>query len=105
MAGNKKESSIQDAIIEYLKSVGAYVVKVHVSSYQSQGTPDILCCYQGIFIGFELKRPGETASELQEYRIEQIQRAGGVALVADSLEQVKEVLYDIDRVQWNGKPL
>ena len=105
MAGNKKESSIQDTIIEYLKSVGAYVVKVHVSSYQSQGTPDILCCYRGIFIGFELKKPGETASDLQKYRIEQIQRAGGFAYIADSLKRVKEVLYDIDRVQWNGKPL
>ena len=105
MAGHKKESSIQDDIINYLKSVGAYVVKVHVSSYQTQGTPDVLCCYKGHFIAFELKVPGETASELQEYRIEQIQKAKGYACVADSLEKVKEVLYDIDRIQWNGKPL
>jgi Holliday junction resolvase len=105
MAGNKKESSIQEDIIEYLKSIGAYVVKVHVSSYQSQGTPDILCCYKGLFLAFELKVPGETASELQEYRIEQIQRAKGHAYVADSIEKVKEVLYDIDRIQWYGKPL
>ena len=102
MAGNKKESSIQEDIIEYLRNVGAYVVKVHVGSYQSQGTPDILCCYKGRFIGFELKKPGESASELQKYRIEQIQRAEGLAYVADSVKQVKEVLYDIDGVQWDG---
>lgn len=105
MGGHKKESNIQDDIIEYLKSVGAYTVKIHVSSYQTQGTPDILCCYRGRFIGFELKRPGESATELQKYRIEQIHRADGYAYVADSVEQVKEVLYDIDRIQWNGKPL
>ena len=104
MAGTKRESSIQDDILEYLKSVGAYAIKVHVGSYQTQGTPDVLCCYKGRFIGFELKKPGESASELQKYRIEQIQRAEGYAYVADSVEQVKEVLYDIDRVQWNGKP-
>lgn len=105
MAGNKKESSIQSDILEYLKQVGAYAVKVHVSSYQSQGTPDVICCYKGMFVAFELKKPGETASELQEHRIKQIRKANGYAYVADSLEKVKEVLYDIDRIQWNGKPL
>jgi Holliday junction resolvase len=102
MAGTKKESSIQEDILKYLKEVGAYAVKIHVGSYQSQGTPDIICCYKGRFIGFELKNPGESATELQKYRIEQIQRAYGRAYVADSVEQVKEVLYDIDRVQWDG---
>ncbi len=105
-AGSKKrESKIQEDVIEYLTSRGAYVVKIHVGSYQTQGVSDIVCCYRGRYIALELKRPNEEPTRLQEYRIEQTINAGGIAKVVSSVEEVKEVLYDIDTVQWNSKPL
>lgn len=57
------------------------------------GTPDILACIDGKFIGIEVKKPkGGVVSELQKLKIKQIKKAGGVAFVANSLEVVKDEL-------------
>ncbi len=91
-----KEQDIQRKIIKYLESVGAYVVKVVASN--KSGTPDILACYQGIFLAVEVKRP-ETktnVSELQEYNIKKIKEAGGVAIVSWDLDAVKATIDNIN---------
>jgi hypothetical protein len=97
------ESDFQKNAEEFIRSKGGYVVKVHVSAYQNQGTPDILVCYRGFFIGFELKVDGNTLSALQKLRIRQIQNAGGIAKGIYSLEEIEETLYEIQRLQPGGK--
>jgi penicillin-binding protein-related factor A (putative recombinase) len=101
-----KEKDLQKKIIDYIKSIGGYVEKIHVTSYQSQGVPDIRCCFKGMFVAFELKKSqANKASELQLYKIKQIRDAGGIAEVIWSLEQAKEVLNEISRVQSDGKSI
>jgi len=46
-------------------------------------------CYKGKFIGIEVKRPGETATKLQEHNIANIFVSGGSAIVARDVEDVK----------------
>ncbi|EFR30595.1 hypothetical protein HMPREF9257_0562 [Eremococcus coleocola ACS-139-V-Col8] len=59
------------------------------------GTPDILACLKGRFIGIEVKKPkGGIVSPLQKLKIKQIQNAGGIAFVANSLEVVKRELSE-----------
>ena len=100
-----KERDLQPDIIKYLESVGAYVLKTHVSAYQKQGEPDITCCYKGRYIAFELKRDEkENATKLQKYKMQCIRNAGGIALRVDSIKEVEEVLYEISRIQQGGKP-
>ena len=81
------------------------MLKTHVSSFQKQGEPDITCCYKGRYIAFELKRDKNSkTSKLQEYKMKLIRKAGGLAIRVDTINQVKEVLYEISRIQQGGKP-
>lgn len=51
-----KESVIVAAIIRYLKSVsGCFCWKEHGGMYGTAGIPDIICCIDGRFVGFEVK--------------------------------------------------
>lgn len=45
------------------------------------GTPDILMCIRGYFIGVELKSANGKISPLQKYNLDKIILAGGKALV------------------------
>ena len=101
--GKELESDFQKNAEKLIRSKGGYVVKVHVSAYQNQGTPDILVCYRGMFIGFELKVDRNTLSDLQKLRIRQIRNAGGIAKGIYSLEEIEETLYEIQRLQPGGK--
>ena len=87
------ESTFQTKVIDYLHSIGAYVIKIHVSSYQLEGEPDIICCYKGRFYAFELKQGYNKASALQEVKLELIRESGGVAMVVRDLKQLEE-LFD-----------
>ena len=100
---SKTESEFQEQVIKLIESKGGYVIKIHVSSYQSQGEPDLICCYLGRFIAFELKVKHNQASALQKYKIKAITKAGGVAKSARTLQEIEETLYEIFRVQQGGK--
>ncbi|MGO2084168.1 VRR-NUC domain-containing protein [Vagococcus sp.] len=87
------EKNIENKIKKYLDSIGAYYLKVHGSMYQPAGTPDILACVNGRFIGIEVKREkGGVVSELQKSKIRQIKNTGGIAFVARSVEEVSTML-------------
>lgn len=85
-----KESTVQKKIIAYLNTIG-YCVKI-ISANKS-GRPDLLCCVDGKFYAFEVKRSdGGVTSDLQWINILKIRDAGGIAHVVSSLEEVKEIL-------------
>lgn len=84
------EKRVENSIKKYLDSLGAYHIKIHGSAFMPAGTPDLLACVNGKFVGIEVKKPsGGVVSELQKFKIKQIQNAGGVAFVANDLEVVK----------------
>lgn len=85
-----KEQNIQSKIIKYLQARGAYVINVMVAS--RSGVPDVLACYRGRFIAFEVKRPGQKPSALQRENIAMINQAEGMAAVVTSIAEVKAVL-------------
>lgn len=87
------ESAFQKKVIDFLNSIGAYVIKIHVSSYQLEGEPDIICCYEGQFYAFELKQ-GSVLSELQKVKLELIRESGGVAMEIRSIEQLRQLFSD-----------
>ena len=86
----KSERAVQKEILDYIKSLGAYSVKTMVTN--SNGTPDILCCLNGKFIGIEVKKEDGVVSKIQEYHIKKIKEAGGIAFVARSLQDAKEII-------------
>lgn len=86
------EKRIENSIQKHLEKIGAYHIKNHGSMFSRAGTPDITASIKGRFVGIEVKQPGGVVSELQKAHIKLIERSGGVAFVAYSLEDVKEQL-------------
>lgn len=89
------EKKIENKIKAHLKSIGAYVIKHHGNKFSQVGVPDLLVCYKGRFIGIEVKTPDGKPTALQLHNIEEIQKSGGVAFIADNLEIVKKKLEGI----------
>lgn len=92
-----REKTIENSIKRYLEQVGAYVVKHHGGAYSRVGVPDILVCYRGRYVAIEVKNAKGKTSPLQDANIEMIRKAGGYAIVARSLEEVKALLAEVDR--------
>jgi len=98
----RPEQAIQSKIIDYLKQAGAFTVKVVVAT--KAGVPDLLVCYQGTFIGIEVKAPGGRATQLQLAKGRAIARAGGVFSVVTGIKDVKQIIQGIDeRLQHKSK--
>lgn len=83
------EQKIQARILKELKKHGIWAVKIITAN--RNGVPDILACWEGKFIAIEVKRPGGKLAVLQQIQIDRINAAGGVAIVATSWEEVKEL--------------
>jgi Holliday junction resolvase len=64
-------------------------VKTIVAS--RSGLPDLIACYKGYFISIEVKGDSEV-SALQKYNLEQIQKAGGAAIVAYDISEVVDLI-------------
>ena len=85
----KRESHLQRRVRGALAAAfpGCWCVKVHVSEFSAAGTPDLLCCVHGHFVAIEVKQPGEVPTVLQEFTLNNIRHAGGIAVVVSSPEQ------------------
>lgn len=95
MSNFLKEKHIENRIKSYLKSKGAYFVKYFGNSFSQAGVCDLLVCYKGRFIGIEVKNEKGKTSPLQEVNLKQIKEAGGISLVARSVEDVQKVIDSI----------
>ncbi len=91
-----KESVIVAAIIKYLKFVPrCFCWKEHGGMYGTAGIPDIICCIEGRFVGFEVKNEKGKPTKLQESTIRKITDSGGIAMVVMSVDEVKVVIEDL----------
>lgn len=92
-----KEADLSKRIIRELRAYGAWAVKTHGDPRQSRGLPDIIACYEGLFVGFEVKLPGKerTVTPLQAHTLEQITLAGGVAHVVTSPSEALAILKEL----------
>jgi archaeal holliday junction resolvase (hjc) len=89
------EKKVENKIKKWLKDKGYWYFKVHGSIYQPSGIPDILACINGKFVAIEVKRSeGGITSPLQKAQIEMIKKNGGIAGVANSMEEFLEILKE-----------
>lgn len=98
-----KESTIVTAIMRYLKSVPVcFAWKEHGGMYGTAGLPDIICCYHGRFVAFEVKvpagdgRPGGKLTKLQDATIQKIKAAKGEAHKVTSVKEVQMILSTLE---------
>lgn len=94
--GMTPEGKVKKAVKSYLKDIGAWYYMPVSNGMGRVGCPDILACYNGMFIAIETKAPGKRASVTpnQQREIADIQTANGLALVVDDVEQVKEAIRE-----------
>ena len=85
------ERVLKDEVRKYLKSIGAYFF-MPVETWYGATTLDFLVCYRGRFVGIETKAAGRFATPRQQKVMLEIEKAGGTAFVAYSVEDVRRCL-------------
>ena len=91
------EQQIQNRIVKYLESIGCKVVKVIVAN--KKGIADIIVCYRGYYLEFEVKAPGKRATKLQELQGKKTLEAGGFWQVVTYVDEVEECIDFIERIK------
>lgn len=89
------EGRVKAAVKKYLDSLGVWHFSPVSNGMGRHGIPDLICCWKGRFFGVECKAPGKRAntSPLQDRELKAISAAGGVAVVVDDVEQLKEIMH------------
>ena len=92
-----KESVVQRKLMLELqaKFPSIYVRKIAQAAYSHGGIPDLLGCYNGMFFAIEVKTTDGKLSKLQDFEIQAIDKAKGLALVCYGLEDFP---YIVERI-------
>jgi hypothetical protein len=77
------EGKVKKRVKEILKEAGAYWTMPLGTGFSSSGVPDFLVCKDGLFYGIECKANGGKPTALQLKNLDDIRKAGGIALVID----------------------
>jgi Holliday junction resolvase len=88
------EAKVKKRIKETLDSMGAYFIQPIGTGFGSNGAPDIVACYKGLFIGVEAKAGKGKTTALQEFNLKRIEGMGGLALVINeaNVSQLRELI-------------
>jgi len=91
------EKDITAAIMRYITTIpGCFAWKEPGGIYGTAGLPDIICCYNGRFVAFEVKTKSGKLTKIQETTITKIKAAKGEAFKVTSVEEVKEIFNNLN---------
>lgn len=92
------ESKVKDKIKAICKARGVYYAMPVMGGMASNGTPDFLLCYKGVFVAIEAKAGKGKATPLQLVRLNEIVKAGGIAVIINenNITSFSEILDNID---------
>ena len=91
----QSEKSIQDSILKYLRSnyPKAVTFKIHEDPvFGTCGLPDIFFAYDGDVFFFEVKKPGESLTPLQNIMIKKLRENLVLAFRVTSVKEVEDLL-------------
>lgn len=95
-----KETNLTKRIEDWWKKKGTYVLKFHGNQFTQAGVPDLIMCYNGMFIALEVKVDDKKPTPLQLEHIKRINEwyLGKADWVNDSnwLEISERILKEID---------
>ena len=91
------EKQIQTSILKYLNSLPGCMAVARLGAAHNKGQADIYGSLNGQHFEIEVKQPGAVASKLQVKMLEKWNKAGAVAFVAHSVDDVKNILVDKPR--------
>jgi pantoate kinase len=90
------ESKVKKRVKEILAQVGAYYAMPMGTGFGNSGVPDFLVCKGGLFYGIECKAGGNKPTALQLKNLDDIRKAGGIALVIDETN-VETLRKELDK--------
>lgn len=77
------EKLVKNKVRKRIKDAGGYSVMPVMRGMSENGTPDILSCVGGFFLGIETKAGKGKPTKLQCVRLREIEAAGGLAMVVN----------------------
>jgi hypothetical protein len=97
MARNTPEGKVKAAIKAYLTALGVFQ-RWPVSNGMGADQLDCYGCHDGMYFTIEVKRDDKPskATPRQLAHIAGVQEAGGIAIVATCIEDIKIAFYDAD---------
>jgi len=90
------EAAVVAAVERELTRRRAWWMNVHGSGVGRNGLPDIVAIHLGHGIAIECKAPRGRPTKLQTWELERVACAGGTAIVARSVEDVRAALDEIE---------
>jgi Holliday junction resolvase len=95
------ESKVKRRVTKILQKFGAYYFSPVTGGFGRSGVPDIVVCYQGVFIGIECKAGDNKPTALQLKNLEDIHTNGGWGMIVneDTAEDVEAVLIYISHLR------
>ena len=91
------ERDIVAAILRQLKKTPlCFAWKTHGGMYGTAGIPDVIICYSGKFVAFEVKTPSGKLTKLQENTMTRIKNAKGQAFKVTSAAEVAAILKPLE---------
>lgn len=91
-----REQYLQTKILKALRERGGWWRKFHTEGrYAGKGNPDIIGAYKSFFVAFEVKRPGEKLTPLQEATLNEIRELGDAISCKVSTDDACMCILDI----------
>lgn len=90
------ETKIQKKVIEWLLSIGCKVI--NLKSATRKGNADLVICYMGLYVEFEMKQPGCYATKLQKIKGTETTEASGYWFEIHSLEEAQDAIRSLQNV-------
>ena len=103
-----QEKQFENRIKKFLKEQGCYFIKYWGGGqFTKSGIPDLLICCNGYFVAVEVKAENGKPSDLQLWNIEEIKKAGGIAMVLypNQFEDFQNFIFLLKNVIDNNKML
>ena len=75
------EAKVKASVVKLLKEHNIYYFFPATHGYGRSGVPDIICCFNSLFLAIECKAGKNKPTALQEKEMQKIRDAGGVAFV------------------------
>ena len=87
------EAKVKASVVKLLKKHNIYYFFPATHGYGRSGVPDIICCFNSLFLAIECKaKKGKPSIEQVEF-LARVKRLGGISILAYSLDDViREVL-------------
>jgi Holliday junction resolvase len=75
------EAKVKASVVKLLKKYEVYHFFPATHGFGRSGVPDIICCYNSLFMGIECKAGKGKTTALQDRELKRINDSGGVTFV------------------------